>query len=423
MVDAFKISGGKKLSGSVRISGSKNATLPIMAATLVEKGTYILDNVPELKDISTMANLLRELGLEVEKLEKNKYKIINNGIKKIEAPYDLVKTMRASFLVMGPMLAHINKARVSLPGGCAIGARPVNYHLKGFEQLGCKIKIEHGYVEAATNELIGGRIYLDFPSVGATENIIMAAVKAKGITVIENSAREPEIEDLCNFLNKMGAKITGIGSSKIEIEGVKKLTPCEYKIIPDRIEAGTFIIASIITGCNIEIKDLNLSHIDSFRLKLEEMGVKFEGDNKSLRVCGKIEELKPVRVSTMPYPGYPTDLQAQMLILLSLVKGSSEIKETIFENRFMHIPELNRMGTDISVEGNMALIEGGINFTGAEVMASDLRAGASLVLAALIAKGESVVNRIYHIDRGYENIESKLSNLGAEIKRIKVGVV
>lgn len=423
MVDGFKISGGKKLNGRIKISGSKNSALPIMAATLVETGTYILDNVPNLKDIQTMAKLLEEHGLIVEKTGENSYKIINEGIKNVEAPYELVKTMRASFLVMGPLLSNIKHARVSLPGGCAIGARPVNYHLKGFEKMGTVIKIEHGYVEAKAEELVGAEIYFDFPSVGATENVIMAAVKAKGKTVIGNAAREPEIEDLCNFLNKMGAKISGGGSDTITIEGVEKLYPCGHSIIPDRIEAGTFIIASILTGFGLEIENAILSHLGSFKTKLEEMGIKFIIDGNVVKVEGNLDELKPIKIATMPHPGYPTDLQAQMMLLLTQIKGTSEIKETIFENRFMHVSELNRMGSDINIEGNIAMITGKAKLTGAEVMASDLRAGASLVLAALISEGDTLINRVYHIDRGYEKLEDKLNKVGAEIERVKVGVV
>lgn len=423
VVDGFVVKGRKKLQGKVKISGAKNAALPILAATLIAEGEYILNNIPELKDIKTMFKLLENLGLVIEKIQDNKYKIINKGDLKTEAKYDLVKTMRASFLVMGPLLANVKESKVSLPGGCAIGARPVNYHLKGFEALGCDIKIEHGYVEAKTEKLIGASIYLDFPSVGATENIVMAAALAEGKTIIENAAQEPEIEDLCNFLNSMGAKIKGIGTSRIEIEGVEKLSPGEYTIIPDRIEAGTFIIAAIITESEIEIENLNLLHLESFKLKLEEMGVKFEKKDSSIKVKSKLNELKPIKVKTMPYPGYPTDLQAQMMVLLAIVEGTSEIKETIFENRFMHISELNRMGTNIEVDGNTAIIKGVKELSGAEVMASDLRAGASLVLAALIAEGETIINRIYHIDRGYEKMEEKLINIGADIKRVKLGVM
>ena len=421
MVEAFKIVGGKKIEGNLVVDGSKNSTLPIMIATLVEKVTYILKNVPDLRDIRTLVTLLESLGLEVEKLDKNSYKIINNGLTSAEASYELVKKMRASFLVMGGMLAIENKGKVALPGGCAIGARPVDLHLKGFEALGAKINIEHGYVEAnAENGLIGSNIVLDFPSVGATENIIMAAVKAKGKTILENAAKEPEIVDLCNFLIKMGAKISGAGRSRIEIEGVEKLTACEYSIIPDRIVAGTYIIASILFDGSITVEGVVPEHISSFLLKLEEMGAKFKIEGNKLEVLSKLSDLKPIKITTMPHPGFPTDLQSPIMTLMSLVKGVSEIKETIFENRFMHVPELNRMGAKIEVDSSTAKIYGVENFSSAEVMASDLRAGASLILAALKANGQSIVNRIYHVDRGYENFEEKFRALGADIERIKL---
>ncbi|MCI6153333.1 UDP-N-acetylglucosamine 1-carboxyvinyltransferase [Fusobacterium perfoetens] len=420
-VGAFKIIGNKKLEGILEVEGSKNASLPIFIATLIEKGTYILKNIPDLMDIRTLIKLLESLGLEIEKLDKNSYKIINNGITNIEASYELVKKMRASFLVMGPMLAHCGEAKVSLPGGCAIGARPVDLHLKGFENLGVEIKIEHGYVygKVKDNELKGNKIVLDFPSVGATENIIMAAVKSKGTTIIENVAREPEIDDLCNFLNKMGAKIEGIGEGRLIIEGVEKLYPCEYEIIPDRIVAGTFIIAAIMFE-GIKVKGVCVEHLESFLMKLKEMGVTYEIDKDGLFVVtSKLEDLKGVKVKTMPYPGFPTDLQSPIMTLMCLAKGSSEIKETIFENRFMHVPELNRMGAEITTEKNIAVIKGIKNFSSAQVMSSDLRAGAALVLAALKCEGESIVNRIYHIDRGYEDLDKKLRNIGADIERVK----
>ena len=422
MVDAFKIIGGKRISGTIKVDGSKNATLPIMIATLVEKGTYVLNNIPNLRDIKTLVDILESLGLEVTKIDKNSYKIVNNGIKNIEASYELVKKMRASFLVMGGMLAMEKESKVALPGGCAIGSRPVDLHLKGFEALGAKIEIKHGYVHAVAEKLKGNNIYLDFPSVGATENIIMAAVKAEGVTVIENAAMEPEIEDLCNFLNKMGAKIVGGGSSRIEITGVEKLYPCEYSIIPDRIVAGTYIIASILFDGSITIEGVVKEHLTSFISKLEEMGVIFEIKNSTVKILSKLSDLKPVKVTTMPHPGFPTDLQSPMMTLMCLVKGTSEIKETIFENRFMHVPELNRMGADIEVDLTSATVHGVENFSSAQVMASDLRAGASLILAALKAEGESVVNRIYHVDRGYENFEEKFKKLGANIERIKVDI-
>lgn len=422
IVDAFKINGGKPLSGMLSVEGAKNAALPILVATLVEKGTYILRNIPDLMDIKTLISLLESLGLKIEKLDAHSYKIENTGLTNLVASYDLVKKMRASFLVMGPMLAHEKRARVSLPGGCAIGARPVDLHLKGFEALGVEINIEHGYVEGITEELKGGKIVFDFPSVGATENVVMAAVKATGTTIIENAAREPEIDDLCNFLNAMGAKITGIGTSRLEIVGVKKLYPCEYSIIPDRIVAGTFIVASLMFDGAITVKGVIRPHIESFMTKLEEMGAKFELDGDVLKVNSKLSDLKSAVAITMPHPGFPTDLQSPMMTLMCLIDGVSEIRETIFENRFMHVPELNRMGANIGADSNTAIIRGIENFSSAEVMASDLRAGASLILAALKSNGESTVNRIYHVDRGYEKLENKLRAIGADIERIKVEI-
>ena len=422
MVEAFKVTGGKEISGVLEVEGAKNAALPIMIATLIEKGTYILKNVPNLMDIRTLVKLLESLGLKIEKLDDHTYKIVNEGLTNLVAEYELVKKMRASFLVMGAMLAHEKKAKVSLPGGCAIGARPVDLHLKGFESLGVKLNIDHGYVDAVADELKGGIIILDFPSVGATENIVMAAVKAKGTTILENAAREPEIEDLCNFLNDMGAKISGVGTSKLVIEGVEKLYPCEHTIIPDRIVAGTFIIASVMFDGKIEVRGVIKEHIGSFLMKLDEMGVKFQIDGNNLKVLSKLSDLKPVKVTTMPHPGFPTDLQSPIMTLMCLINGTSEVKETVFENRFMHVPELNRMGAKIDINSNAATINGVENFSSAEVMASDLRAGACLILAALKAEGVSIVNRIYHVDRGYENLELKLKELGADIERIKTEI-
>lgn len=422
MVEAFKVTGGKEISGVLEVEGAKNAALPIMIATLIEKGTYILKNVPNLMDIRTLVKLLESLGLKIEKLDDHTYKIVNEGLTNLVAGYELVKKMRASFLVMGAMLAHEKRAKVSLPGGCAIGARPVDLHLKGFESLGVKLNIDHGYVDAVADELKGGIIILDFPSVGATENIIMAAVKAKGTTILENAAREPEIEDLCNFLNDMGAKISGVGTSKLVIEGVEKLYPCEHTIIPDRIVAGTFIIASVMFDGKIEVRGVIKEHIGSFLMKLDEMGVKFQIDGTNLKVLSKLSDLKPVKVTTMPHPGFPTDLQSPIMTLMCLINGTSEVKETVFENRFMHVPELNRMGAKIDINSNAATINGVENFSSAEVMASDLRAGACLILAALKAEGVSIVNRIYHVDRGYENLELKLKELGADIERIKTEI-
>lgn len=422
MVEAFKIKGGNELRGTLTASGAKNAALPIIIGTLIEKGTYVIKNVPNLRDIRTLVKLLESLGMEIEQLDKNSYKFVNNGLTNLVAAYDLVKKMRASFLVMGPMLAHSKEAKVSLPGGCAIGSRPVDLHLKGFEAMGVDIKLDHGYVEAKAKngKLVGANVLFDFPSVGATENVIMAAVKAEGVTVLENVAREPEVEDLCKFLISMGAKIEGIGSSRLTITGVEKLVPGEYTIMPDRIEAGTYIIGALMLEGEIKVEGVIRDHIESFIGKLEEMGAVFEIEGTSLKVKSKLEDLKPMKVTTMPHPGFATDLQAQMMTLMCLVGGTSEVKETIFENRFMHVPELNRMGAKIDIEDHIALVEGVKTFSSAEVMASDLRAGASLVFAALRADGESIVNRIYHVDRGYEQLEEKLKAIGADIERIKL---
>ncbi|MFA5210918.1 MAG: UDP-N-acetylglucosamine 1-carboxyvinyltransferase [Patescibacteria group bacterium] len=412
------IDGGKKFSGILEVSGSKNSALPILVAVLIEKGEYDLKNIPDLSDIKTLIELLENHGLIVEKKSKNHYKIINKGIKNIVAPYEIVSKMRASFLVLGAILANKKKAKVSLPGGCAIGSRPVDLHLKSLEKLGAKIKIEHGYVEAEAEKLHGAEIKLDIASVGATEHIILVAVKAEGITKIINAAREPEIIDLCNFLNKMGAKITGGGESEIKIEGVKKLNPSSYSIIYDRIEAGTFIILSLITGTKIKIKNVFPEHLKGFIDILNKMGVIFEIKNNLFEIKSDLKRLKAVKFNTDFFPGFPTDLQAQMMVLLSLVSGKSEITEKIFENRFMHIPELNRLGAKIKIDGQTAIIEGSCKFAGAEVMATDLRAGAALFLAASVAEGKTVINNIEHIERGYENIVKKLKKIGVKIKII-----
>ena len=420
MVDGFKITGRNPLNGVIKVSGAKNAALPIVIATLVEKGEYILRNVPNLRDIRILMKLLEDLGMEVEKLDETSYKIINNGIKRNEASYEIVKKMRASFLVMGPMIANLDEAVVSLPGGCAIGSRPVDLHLKGFEALGAEITRVHGYIHAKSDNLHGAEITLKFPSVGATQNIMMAAVKIPGKTVIMNAAREPEIVDLGKFLMAMGAKITGLGSSTIEIEGAETLHATEYSIMPDRIEAGTYIIASIITDGELKIQDANIEELGVFKSELEDMGVKFKKDGNILSVIGKLDTLKPARIRTMPHPGFPTDMQPQMMLLLSLINGVSEVEETVFENRFMHVQEFNRMGTDISIRHGVAFVNGGQPLTSAEVMASDLRAGAALVLAGLVAEGETILNRIYHVDRGYDQLEKKLNSVGAQIERIKL---
>ena len=422
MVDGFRIKGKTPLNGIIKVSGAKNAALPIIIATLVAKGEYILKNVPNLRDIRVTMRLLEDLGMQTEKLDDNSYKIINNGFKRNEASYEIVKQMRASFLVMGPMIANLDEAVVSLPGGCAIGSRPVDLHLKGFEMLGAEITRVHGYIHAKSDNLKGAEIPLGFPSVGATQNIMMAAVKTPGKTIISNAAREPEIVDLGNFLNKMGAKITGLGTPNIEIEGVEELHAVEYSIMPDRIEAGTYVIASLVTEGNLKIQDARLEDLGVFKSELETMGVKFEQNGDILTVIGKAKDLKPSKVKTLPHPGFPTDMQPQMMLLQTLVNGGSSMEETVFENRFMHVPEFNRMGADITIKHGIAFINGGLPLTGAEVMSSDLRAGAALVLAALAADGETIVNRVYHIDRGYDKLELKLNTVGAQIERIKLDV-
>ena len=422
MVDGFRIKGKTPLNGIIKVSGAKNAALPIIIATLVAKGEYILKNVPNLRDIRVTMRLLEDLGMQTEKLDDNSYKIINNGFKRNEASYEIVKQMRASFLVMGPMIANLDEAVVSLPGGCAIGSRPVDLHLKGFEMLGAEITRVHGYIHAKSDNLKGAEIPLGFPSVGATQNIMMAAVKTPGKTIISNAAREPEIVDLGNFLNKMGAKITGLGTPNIEIEGVDELHAVEYSIMPDRIEAGTYVIDSLVTEGDLKIQDARLEDLGVFKSELETMGVKFEQNGDILTVIGKAKDLKPSKVKTLPHPGFPTDMQPQMMLLQTLVNGGSSMEETVFENRFMHVPEFNRMGADITIKHGIAFINGGLPLTGAEVMSSDLRAGAALVLAALAADGETIVNRVYHIDRGYDKLELKLNTVGAQIERIKLDV-
>ena len=422
MVDGFRIKGKTPLNGVIKVSGAKNAALPIIIATLVAKGEYILRNVPNLRDIRVTMKLLEDLGMETEKLDENTYKIINNGFKRTEASYEIVKQMRASFLVMGPMIANLDEAVVSLPGGCAIGSRPVDLHLKGFELLGADITRVHGYVHAKADKLRGAEIPLGFPSVGATQNIMMAAVKTPGKTVISNAAREPEIVDLGNFLNKMGAKITGLGTPNIEIEGVEELHAVEYSIMPDRIEAGTYVIAALVTEGDLKIQNARLEDLGVFKSELEAMGVKFKQDGELLSVIGKARDLKPSKIKTLPHPGFPTDMQPQMMLLQVLVNGGSSMEETVFENRFMHVPEFNRMGADITIRHGVAFINGGLPLTGAEVMSSDLRAGAALVLAGLAADGVTVVNRVYHIDRGYDKLELKLNTVGAQIERIKLDI-
>lgn len=415
------VKGGNRLVGAVKTSGAKNAVLPIIAASILGTTPSHLDEVPMLEDVHTISEVLKCLGLAVEcSPEKNVLDIDSTEITSYEAPYELVRTMRASFLVMGPLLARIGKARISMPGGCAIGARPIDIHLKGFEALGVKIEQGHGYIEASAPEgLKGTSIYFDFPSVGATENIMMAASLAEGTTILENAAEEPEIVDLANYLNKMGAKIRGAGTDTIRIEGVDKLHGADYTIIPDRIEAGTYMIAAAMTGGDIVVENVLPEHQKPLIAKLREAGAVVEEDIDKVRVIGK-NQLKAVSIKTLPYPGFPTDMQAQMMAMMVIAEGRSKVTETVFENRFMHVVELNRMGAQISTEGRSAVIDGPCKLTGCDVRATDLRAGAAMILAGLVAEGTTRIGDLYHIDRGYENIVAKLKKLGADIERVDV---
>ncbi len=415
------VKGGNRLVGAVKTSGAKNAVLPIIAASILGTTPSHLDEVPMLEDVHTISEVLKCLGLAVEcSPEKNVLDIDSTEITSYEAPYELVRTMRASFLVMGPLLARIGKARISMPGGCAIGARPIDIHLKGFEALGVKIEQGHGYIEASAPEgLKGTSIYFDFPSVGATENIMMAASLAEGTTILENAAEEPEIVDLANYLNKMGAKIRGAGTDTIRIEGVEKLHGADYTIIPDRIEAGTYMIAAAMTGGDIIVENVLPEHQKPLIAKLREAGAVVEEDIDKVRVIGK-NPLKAVSIKTLPYPGFPTDMQAQMMAMMVIAEGRSKVTETVFENRFMHVVELNRMGAQISTEGRSAVIDGPCKLTGCDVRATDLRAGAAMILAGLVAEGTTRIGDLHHIDRGYENIVAKLKNLGADIERVDV---
>lgn len=415
------VKGGNRLVGAVKTSGAKNAVLPIIAASILGTTPSHLDEVPMLEDVHTISEVLKCLGLAVEcSPEKNVLDIDSTEITSYEAPYELVRTMRASFLVMGPLLARIGKARISMPGGDAIGARPIDIHLKGFEALGVKIEQGHGYIEASAPEgLKGTSIYFDFPSVGATENIMMAASLAEGTTILENAAEEPEIVDLANYLNKMGAKIRGAGTDTIRIEGVDKLHGADYTIIPDRIEAGTYMIAAAMTGGDIVVENVLPEHQKPLIAKLREAGAVVEEDIDKVRVIGK-NPLKAVSIKTLPYPGFPTDMQAQMMAMMVIAEGRSKVTETVFENRFMHVVELNRMGAQISTEGRSAVIDGPCKLTGCDVRATDLRAGAAMILAGLVAEGTTRIGDLHHIDRGYENIVAKLKNLGADIERVDV---
>lgn len=416
----FIVENNGPLYGEVEISGSKNAVLPIMAAAILTDGTCEILEVPTLRDVDVMCKLLSSIGSEVEtNYRDNQIRIKTNEIIAEEAPYELVKKMRASILVMGPLLARTGKARIALPGGCAIGARPIDLHLKGFQALGAEIIEGYGYVEAKADKLVGCNVYLDFPSVGATENIMMAAVLAEGTTILENVAEEPEIVDLANFLNKMGARIKGAGTDTIKIEGVEKLHGTIHGVIPDRIETGTFMVAAAITKGNVLLKNVVSDHVKPVIAKLKECGVVIEDGDEGMRVRGDVNPLISTDIKTLPYPGFPTDMQSQFMALLTTVTGSSVVIETVFENRYMHIGELNRMGANIKIEGRSAVIQGGRNLQGAQVISTDLRAGAALVLAGLVAEGKTEISEIYHIERGYADFIEKFRKLGAKIVRIE----
>ena len=416
-MEKLVIKGGNKLSGEVTVSGSKNAALPIFISTILAPGCHEISNVPFLRDINTTIKVLENLGATVDG-RGNVVKIDTTNLNSFEATYDLVRTMRASVLVLGPLLARFGQARVSLPGGCAIGARPINLHLKGLAALGAEITLEHGYVEAKAKKLKGARINFDVSTVGGTEQLMMAAATAQGETILENAAREPEIVDLAEILIKMGARIDGAGSDTIRITGVEQLTPANHSVMPDRIEAGTFMIAAAMTGGDIKIRNMRLDHLDALAFKLQDAGVEITNKDNMVRVKGP-KKIRSVNIKTRPYPGFPTDMQAQFMALMCIADGASVISENIFENRFMHVSELLRFGADIIAEGNSATVKGVKKLSGAPVMATDLRASASLILAALAADNTSEISRIYHLDRGYEAIEKKLAGLGADIVRVQ----
>lgn len=416
-MDKIVIEGGRTLQGEVTISGSKNAALPILVSSLLTYGENTYTNVPNLQDIQSIKLLLANLGARIES-DGSTVRIDASGFCNHEAPYDLVRKMRASILVLGPLVARLKRARVSLPGGCSIGERPINLHLKGLRQLGASIELAHGYVEASAERLVGAEIYFDIPTVTGTENLMMAAVLAEGVTVLRNTAREPEITALADTLNNMGAKVQGAGTSVITITGVSALHPASVAIIPDRIETGTFMVAAALTGGDITIQGCRPEHLEAVVHKLGQSGAKISTAKNSMQVLGS-DEIASVDVKTLPYPGFPTDMQAQFMVLMSVAGGLSMINESIFENRFIHVSELKRMGADITIAGSVAMVKGVPQLLAAPVMATDLRASASLILAGLIAKGKTEVNRVYHLDRGYEAIEEKFSRLGAAIQRVK----
>lgn len=417
-MDKLIITGGTTLNGEIRISGAKNAALPILAASLLADDVVTICNVPHLHDITTTMELLGRMGVDLTIGEKLEIEVNPTTIKEFFAPYELVKTMRASILVLGPLVAKYGKAEVSLPGGCAIGSRPVNLHIHGLEAMGAKVTVENGYIKAEAERLKGANLVLDLVTVTGTENLMMAATLADGVTVIENAAREPEVVDLANCLNSMGAKVSGAGTDTITIEGVERLHGTVYNVLPDRIETGTYLVAAAITGGKIKVKDAEPKHLDAVLAKLREAGAEIECGDDWITLDMKGQRPKGVDLTTAPYPAFPTDMQAQFSALNAVAKGTSTITETVFENRFMHIQELDRMGAEIKLQGNTAIINGIDQLTAAPVMATDLRASASLVLAGLVADGETVVERIYHIDRGYQLIEEKLQQLGANIRRV-----
>ncbi|MEJ2170221.1 MAG: UDP-N-acetylglucosamine 1-carboxyvinyltransferase [Desulfobacterales bacterium] len=416
-MDKIIIRGGRPLTGEVKISGAKNAALPILFSSLLTEGVNTYANVPDLRDILSTALLLTKLGADIE-IQRNTVRVDTGGLIHHEAPYDLVRKMRASVLVLGPLVARLGKARVSLPGGCAIGARPINLHLKGLSALGASIELKHGYVEASAKRLKGADIYFDTVTVTGTENLMMAAVTAEGTTVLRNAAREPEIVALADTLSKMGADIQGAGTSVITINGVSELRPVETTIIPDRIETGTFMMAAVLTKGNVTLLDCEPDHLGALINKLRMAGAEIEAAAKTIHATIK-GGMTSVDIKTQPYPGFPTDMQAQFMVLMSIASGTSTISETIFENRFIHVSELQRMGADIEVDGSVAIVKGVSHLSGAPVMATDLRASASLILAGLVAEGTTEINRVYHLDRGYEFIEKKFSGLGADIQRVK----
>ncbi|MCP4075695.1 MAG: UDP-N-acetylglucosamine 1-carboxyvinyltransferase [Gammaproteobacteria bacterium] len=411
------INGGLPISGTIRASGSKNAVLPILAGTLLADGPVVVRNVPHLHDVTTTMELLGRMGVQITIGEKMSIEVDPSMIENTFAPYELVKTMRASILVLGPLLAKYGTAEVSLPGGCAIGARPVDLHLMGLEAMGADIKVKEGYIRAKCERLKGARIVMDQVSVTGTENLMMAAALADGVTTIENAAREPEVVDLADFINAMGGKITNAGTDTITIEGVENLTGCDYRVLPDRIETGTYLVAAAITGGKVLVKDTDPKLLDAVLAKLEDAGAIIDTGEDWIELDMEGRKPKAVNIRTAPYPAFPTDMQAQFCALNAVATGTGSVTETVFENRFMHIQEIVRMGANVHIEGNTAIIDGADNLNGAPVMATDLRASASLILAGLVAQGETVVERIYHIDRGYDHIEEKLACLGARIRR------